>query len=92
MVSVNDEECKAAGIDPQKIERLGGRIERAARELSKMGVTIFGGSGSGSLRYSDKYRDERGALILCQLYGGDWDGGDGGCGPNKHDDFERGEF
>ena len=83
------DECFAAGIDPEIVRRLARRIERAALELQKIGVEVFGGSGHGSLRFDDRFSPALGSLILASL-NGRWDGGDGGFS-EAEDGLTRGE-
>jgi len=41
-----------AGKAPRRIEELAREFSKLGRRAQKMGITVFGGSGSGSLRYS----------------------------------------
>ncbi len=86
MTRTNDAECTAAGLDPDEVERIARRLERAGRDAKKLGIHIFGGSGSGSLRFDTP----EGPLIVAQLTGGSWDGGDGGTMPDS-EGLMRGE-
>ena len=70
----NETECEAAGVDPAKVESIARRLSKAAREAQAMGLTVFGGSGTGSLRFCDS--DEKGNLVVADL-DGVFDGGDG---------------
>lgn len=81
------DECKAAGVDIRKIESIARRISKAGKEAAAMGVNIFGGSGTGSLRFDD--RSGKGSLILAGL-DGIFDGGDGAVMLDDTD-LERGE-
>ena len=74
---VNEDECIAAGLDPEAVRKIARRIERVARDAAKEGIMIFGGSGFGVLApVDDRGRGAR--LRLADLEGGVWDGGDGG--------------
>lgn len=64
------------------------RIERAARDARKLGITVFGGSGSGSLRFDEGGGSSR-ALILADLDGA-WDDGDGATREDENG-LRRGE-
>lgn len=78
MSIVNERECVAAGKDPRTVERLTKRFSKLGVEAKKLGITVFGGSGSGSLRARND--GENGCdrpLILAHL-DGVFDGGDGG--------------
>lgn len=89
---VNERECDVAGQDPATIKRLTARFHRLATECQELGITIFGGSGSGSLRGEDANKPARlvdRKLILAHI-GGPWDGGDGGASTDD-DGLERGE-
>lgn len=89
-MTLRKKECEAGGVDPEKVRRLAMRLSRAGRDAHKMGITIFGGSGSGSLRIHDKPHDVQGkALVLAEL-DGRFDGGDGGCCESE-DGLMRGE-
>lgn len=75
MASVTEKECEAAGLNPLDVKRIAQGLSRYAKEAKKLGIEVFGGSGSGSLRFND---GGNGNLILADL-DGDFDGGDGGC-------------
>lgn len=89
MAIVNIRECKAAGVDYKKVESISRRISRAAKEAAALGIVVFGGAGSGSLRFRDRPDELVGPLILAHL-DGTFDGGDGACS-DREDGFERGE-
>lgn len=82
---INDEEIEAAGFSEQeskRIKSIARRISKAALEAEKMGIEVFGGSSSGTLRFNDSDELGRG-LILAEL-SGRWDGGEGGtCEDNN---------
>ena len=77
-------ECNKAGIDPEEVERIAKGLSRYGRQAEKLGITIFGGSGNGSLRIHDSKELTARPLVLAQI-DGDVDGGDGAC-----DDIEDG--
>jgi|TARA_B100000929_G_C15453411_1_gene401963 hypothetical protein len=83
---VNDAECEAAGLDPREVERIAKGLSKYAKQAEALGIQVFGGTGSGSLRFND---GGSGKLIVAHL-AGDFDGGDGGSGPSG-DGLERGE-
>lgn len=86
---VNDAECQAAGLDPAEVARIARGLSRYAKQAQALGLCVFGGSGSGSLRKDDH---PRGALILAHLTPvGMFDGGDGACAPDD-DGLMRGEY
>ena len=71
MSFVNEPECEAAGVDPDDVRKLLLRLERAAREAERLGLEIFGGSGTASLRGP-------GDLVVGSVGGPQlWDGGAG---------------
>jgi hypothetical protein len=70
-VSIHDPECEAAGLDPAVVARLAKLLDRAGKEAARLGLTVFGGSGSGSLRHGAT------GLIVAYIPHGHWDGGDG---------------
>lgn len=81
-----DQECRRAGLDPAKISRLANRLGRAAKDAHSLGLTIFGGSGAGSLRWSDPYEtDARAApFVVAHIPGFNFDGGDGAEAPDEN--------
>lgn len=91
-MSVNENECSFAGLDPTKVASIARRIGAAAKEARAMGLTVFGGSGTGTLRWhGENTTDYRlGALIVAKIDGGSWDGGDGAEHTDEHG-LTRGE-
>jgi|TARA_R100000687_G_C6445865_1_gene162814 hypothetical protein len=85
--NVNVSECEAAGLDTKEVERIARGLDRYARQAEALGLTIFGGGGSGSLRFDDGTGH---ALIVAEFIGGHFDGGDGG-NFNVGDNLLRGE-
>lgn len=67
------DECHAAGLDPKEVRKIADGLSRYARQAEKLGICIFGGSGTGSLRFKD---GEDGSLVIADL-DGHFDGGDG---------------
>lgn len=83
---INEDECLAAGLDPKEVARIARGLSRYAKQAEALGIEIFGGTGTGSLRADD---NSPGRLVLAEL-DGYFDGGDGG----QHQDDEgllRGE-
>lgn len=90
-MNLNEEECIAAGLDPAAVKRLARRLEKAAKDATKLGLMVFGGAGSGSLRtleVDDKHRS-----LIVAFMEGSWSGGDGAekvdengliCGEGAH--------
>lgn len=88
-MQVNDKECNAAGIDPHEVGKAALSFDRAAKRARALGLFVFGGSGSGTLRFVDD--PSRGALIVASLDGVQmYDGGDGATREDR-DGLERGE-
>ncbi|HAT2715827.1 TPA: hypothetical protein I8303_004637 [Aeromonas hydrophila] len=87
MAHENTAECEAAGLDPAQVRRIAKGLSRYAKEAQALGLTVFGGSGLGSLRVDD---GGDGQLIVAYLDG--WF--DGGAGNSRHDAAEllRGEL
>ena len=73
MAIINNKECEVAGLNLLDVKRITKGLSRYAKEAQKLGIEIFGGSGSGSLRFDDR---GGGKLILAEL-DGNFDGGDG---------------
>lgn len=74
MSHVNPDECKAAGLDVKAVARIARGISRYAKQARSMGVEVFGGGGSGTLRFRDSLT--KGALVVAHL-DGRFDGGAG---------------
>lgn len=70
---VNEKECEALGLDIKEVERIAKGLSRYGKQAEALGVDVFGGSGSGSLR---KDLDGEGQLVVAYL-DGCFDGGDG---------------
>jgi hypothetical protein len=83
------DECEAAGLDVKQVDRIAKRLESAARDARKLGLEVFGGSGSASLRVMERGDTER-ALVVADISGGSWNGGDGSYGPDENG-LNRGE-
>lgn len=73
MADVDEERCVAHGLDPKEVQRIANRLSRAAVDARKLGLVIFGGSGSGSLRVIGGGKQNEVAAL-----GRGFDGGDGG--------------
>lgn len=88
-MTVNEKECAAAGLDPDTVRNLATRLERCGKEAARLGLTIFGGSGSGDLRSSRlRIGSEQRRVIVAHVTGS-WDGGCGAC--SDVDGLECGE-
>lgn len=71
---VNEDRCVVAGLDPKKVASIARRISKAALEAKAMGLTVFGGSGSGTLRHWGEHGTDAEVADLDGMF----DGGDGG--------------
>lgn len=92
MKYTNKEECIAASLDEAAVNAIAKRLSDAGRDARKLGLTIFGGSGHGTLRINDNPNDKYSrTLIVAQIEGGSWDGGDGAYGTRGEDGLMRGE-
>ena len=85
----NKKECEKAGLDPDEVERIAKGLSRYGKQADKLGLGIFGGSGSGTLRFRDNHDPEGRALVVAVI-DGDVDGGDGSESEDKNG-FLRGE-
>lgn len=83
---VNKDECEAAGLQPEEVGRIARGLSRYAKKAEEIGLQIFGGTGTGSLRFDD---GGRGKLVVAELEG-NFDGGDGGSSVSS-DGLLRGE-
>lgn len=86
---VNEAECIAAGLDPKEVEKVAKGLARQLKAARALGVYVFGGSGSGSLRYNDGDAG-KGHLVVADCLPGTVDGGDGATFPDE-DGLLRGE-
>ena len=85
---VNEAECEAAGLDPKEVEKVAKGLARQLKSAKALGIYVFGGSGSGSLRYDDG--TGKGSLVVADCLPGTVDGGDGATFPDE-DGLLRGE-
>ncbi len=74
-MTLYENECLAAGKDPEAVRKLARTLDRAAKQAEALGVKIFGGSGNGTIRSYDG--DAQHPLVLALVDGHMWDGGDG---------------
>lgn len=69
---LDPERCRAEGLDPEKVDRLAAKLSKLLAEADKMGLYLFGGSGSGTLRLKGQLRAGEIATVNGYV--------DGGCG------------
>lgn len=81
-MSVNVDECEAAGLDEKEVQKVLNLYEKAGRAADKLKLTVFGGSGSGTLRFSDDLAKR--PLIIAAIVNGNIDGGDGAEVPDEN--------
>lgn len=81
MTSVLLAECERAGLDPKRVGALARRLSKNAADAQAMGLSIFGGSGTGSIRWHDPISNDarQGPLVVAFLSPYVFDGGDGAC-------------
>ena len=86
MIIVNAAECEAAGLDAAKVRQIAKGLSHYAKEARLLNLQVFGGSGTGTLRYDD---GGDGELIIAYL-DGSFDGGDGAV-REDNEGLHRGE-
>lgn len=77
-MNVRSEECQAAGLNAGKVRLVALQLEKTGRMAKSLGLTIFGGAGSGTLRINDDPSNSYSRpLIVANVEGNCFDGGDG---------------
>ncbi len=71
MLTINRDECAAAGIDPDEVRKIARSLARSLKQADALGLTVF---SDGSLRYDD---GGAGKLLVASGLGANLDGGDG---------------
>ena len=84
----NEAECDKADKSIVDIERLARELSSLGRRARRLGVYVFGGSGTGTLRCHDG--DGNLPPLILATIDGDFDGGDGTSGRDA-DGLDRGE-
>jgi hypothetical protein len=76
-MSAREAECAFAGVDERRVAALARRLAACAKEARSLGVEIFGGTGSATIRA--RVPDAMsGGMIVAEVPGPCvWDGGDG---------------
>ena len=87
MFEIHEDECFAAGKDVKAIASVARKLHKLSKELDRLGVYVFGGSGTGTIRFND---GNGGPLVLAHI-GQGFDGGDGACDAYGSDGLLRGE-
>lgn len=76
IIYADEDTCRKLKLDPKKVESLARRLTRAAKDADKLGLFIFGGSGSGTLRSRENIDGHE--IVVAHLGSvSSWDGGDG---------------
>ena len=73
--SLNEQEIACAGLDRAEVLKVVRELAKYGALAKKMGLTVFGGSGSGQLRFDD--HSDLGPLVVAFIPEGNFDGGDG---------------
>ena len=78
MSIVDENACRALGLDPKKVASIARRLSNAATEARRMGLTVFGNSGTGLLTTEapSQLQNARGHLTFVATLDGRFDGGD----------------
>jgi len=79
----NTDECDAAKLDIKKVESIARRLSSAAKEADALGMHIFGGAGSGTLRFDDGEGCMGAQSLIIADLDGRFDGGDGAEEPDE---------
>jgi hypothetical protein len=54
MIEWSDEQLEAAGIDKKALQSLVRRLERCSKDMARMGLHLYGASGSGCLIHESR--------------------------------------
>ncbi len=54
MIDWTDEQLEEAGIDKKKLQSLVRRLRKISREMSEMGLWVYGASGTGCLVHKSR--------------------------------------
>lgn len=84
---MNENECEFADLDPKEVLRISKGLSRYVKQANNLGLTVFGGSGTGQLRLPS---NDNGDLIVCFL-DGRFDGGAGDAQEDQNG-LLRGEY
>jgi len=80
-VTVDENACAVLGIDPKEVARLARRLERIGKDAQRLGLTVFGASGSGCLvaeapTQLQSRNGEMNLMEVASVLGRGFDGGD----------------
>lgn len=79
----NGKECQHAGIDEKAVARIATRLDKVMADAERIGITLFCGGCSPTLRYNDGDESYR-LLIVGHCMFKNADGGDGGYCEDKN--------
>lgn len=88
-MSINEDECREAGMAVAKVKKVGDMLDALVKEAGKLNVEIFGGSSCLSLRRN--LMDGNGPLVLYESKIGNISGGDGSTSVDEKG-LTRGEY
>ena len=80
MPSVLEKECDYAGLDVKEVTAIARGLSKYAMRAHKLGLLIFGASGTGQLRWIEDAIDHNGHALIVAFLDGDFCGGDGSVG------------
>jgi hypothetical protein len=72
-MNIDEDKCVEHKLNVKQVASIARRLSKAGKEARALGLTIFGGSGNGSLRILG-----RGTSGIVADIDGNFDGGDGG--------------
>ena len=72
-----EEECFAAGVKEDEVLRIAKGLSKYAEQARAMGLTVFGGTGGGSLRKRATGGPADSSMLVVAHLDGSYDGGDG---------------
>ena len=80
----DDEQLEEAGLDKKKVLSIARRLRKLSSEMSELGLSVYGMSGSGCLTHvsrsthsqKDSYAEERDFGAIVAYVGSGFDGGD----------------
>ena len=80
MPSVLEKECAYAGLDVKEVTAIARGLSKYAMRAQKLGLHIFGGSGTGQLRWDEDAIAHNDHALIVAILDGCFDGGDGSTG------------
>ena len=80
MSEVLEKECTYAGLDVKEVASIARGLSKYARKAEKLGLHIFGGSGTGQLRWEEDAMAHNDHVLIVAFLDGHFTGGDGSAG------------